>query len=205
MINQAYVDQAFRYLMTRATKLYSLRLMPGLSNHEIETIEQRHGFTFPLDLRLLLQTALPLTDDTRDFPNWRDGDAWLEHKLADPFSCVEYGVSEFDFWWKEWGKRPKSPTAAVALAADFLAAMPKLIPVYAHRYLPSIPTLAGNPVMSLVDFDFIYYGHDLPSYLAAEFGVPNPYPVPALPRYIPMWAEAVEATGGWSGPTAVTY
>jgi len=54
-----------------------------------------------------------------------------------------------------------------------------------------------------VDFDFIYYGYDLADYLREEFGAPNPYPRLDPPRYVPMWAEAVEAAGGWRGPLAM--
>ena len=40
----------------------------GLSDEEIAVIEQRHGFTFPLDLRLFLQHQHPCGEG---WPNWR--------------------------------------------------------------------------------------------------------------------------------------
>jgi hypothetical protein len=202
MIDRIYAEQTLQFLVNSSPHRNRIRLEPGLTDHEIESIQSKHGLVFPPDLRLLLQTALPLTDDARDFPDWRHGDSMLHSSLEVPRSCIECAVRDDGFWWSGWGDRPAAARDAALLSYRAMGVMPRLIRIYSHRYISSYPALAGNPVMSLVDFDFIYYGHDLASYLEAEFGAPNPYPVPELPRYVPMWAEAVEATGGWFGPTA---
>jgi hypothetical protein len=51
---------------------------------------------------------------------------------------------------------------------------PTLIPIYAHRYLPAQPVLAGNPVFSVYQTDIMHYGNDLASYFAHEFGFTLP-------------------------------
>lgn len=45
---------------------------------------------------------------------------------------------------------------------------PKLIPVYAHRYMPMLDN--DPPILSIHDTDVIYYGENLENYLEIEFG-----------------------------------
>jgi hypothetical protein len=66
-----------------------------------------------------------------------------------------------------------------------------MVPIYIHRYIPSKPAVDGNPVFSVVTYDMVYYGNDLPSYLEHEFGIPNPYPPPTQPRDIQPWSRLV--------------
>ena len=70
-----------------------------------------------------------------------------------------------------------------------------MIPVFAHRYLPASPWASGNPVFSIYQTDIIYYGLNLPSYLFAEFGVPNPFPTSDTPREIEFWSELERLNG----------
>jgi hypothetical protein len=67
--------------------------------------------------------------------------------------------------------------------------VPRLIPVYIHRFIPSEPPEAGNPVFSVHQSDIIIYGNDLAAYLSAEFGIPNPSTSPEAPRAIRFWSE----------------
>jgi hypothetical protein len=48
--------------------------------------------------------------------------------------------------------------------------VPRLVPVFSHRYLPAEPHLSGNPVLSVYQTDIIYYGSNLKRYIAHEFG-----------------------------------
>jgi hypothetical protein len=88
-----------------------------------------------------------------------------------------------------WGEKPQTLEAACAIARRAVAEAPILIPIYGHHYLPAEPSEAGNPVFSVYQTDIICYGFDLPSYLAVEFGVSNPYPLPESPREISFWSE----------------
>ncbi len=59
--------------------------------------------------------------------------------------------------------------AAVEIAAREIGAGAPLIPIYSHRYIPSAPSEAGNPILSVYQTDVIYYGSDLEDYFVNEF------------------------------------
>ena len=161
----------------------------GLSDQEIAEVERRYGFSFPLDLRSLLQTALPAS---ARFPNWRsDPTSDLEQRLAWPAEGIAFDVENNQFWLTAWGPRPSDLAEALALARAKVAEAPTLIPVYSHRFLPDEPPEAGNPVFSVYQTDIIYYGADLVSYLEAEFEIEtNGSPV-STPRTIRFWSDLV--------------
>lgn len=71
----------------------------------------------------------------------------------------------------EWGERPADIDAAKAVASAAVRAAPVMVPICGYRYLPAEPLEAGNPVFSIHQTDVIYYGHDLASYVEAEWGV----------------------------------
>lgn len=52
---------------------------------------------------------------------------------------------------------------------ELVAAAPRLLPIYSHRYLLAEPCRAGNPVFSVYQSDIIVYGTDLRTYLLHEF------------------------------------
>ncbi|MCG5220619.1 hypothetical protein [Streptosporangium sp. KLBMP 9127] len=55
-----------------------------------------------------------------------------------------------------------------------LAEVPKMAPVYAHRFLPAGRGAFGHPVLSMRGWDTIYYGSDLIDYISQEFEEPRP-------------------------------
>jgi len=87
--------------------------------------------------------------------------------MLGPWEGIAFDI-EHNFWWPAWGTRPTVLSEALIVAKAAMAQVPRLIPVYGHRYLPSEPHLAGNPVFSVVQTDIIYYGTDLRNYLAVE-------------------------------------
>jgi len=140
-------------------------LGPGLSESEFRRAEEIHGFRFPPDLRSLLAAALPIH---HSYPNWRQPESpSLQHWMLGPWEGIAFDI-EHNFWWPAWGTRPTVLSEALIVAKAAMAQVPRLIPVYGHRYLPSEPHLAGNPVFSVVQTDIIYYGTDLRNYLAVE-------------------------------------
>jgi hypothetical protein len=58
---------------------------------------------------------------------------------------------------------------ALRTARAELAAVPPLVPVYGHRYLPGTAGEWGHPVLSVRQTDIIVYGNDLADYLRHEF------------------------------------
>ena len=162
---------------------------PGLTAQQIDAAESAHAFSFPPDLRAFLEYALPI--DGR-FPDWRDPTSeFIQDRLSWPADSMCFDLEHNSFWLPSWGKKPDTLEAAQTRARTAVRAAPLLIPIYAHRYLPATPCEACNPVFSVYQTDIIFYGLDLPSYLFAEFGVPNPFPVPETPREIEFWCEMV--------------
>ena len=55
-----------------------------------------------------------------------------------------------------------------------LTAVPRMVPVYGHRYLPAGRGTYRHPVLSIWQTDIIYYGLDLADYIDCEFGRHDP-------------------------------
>ena len=70
---------------------------------------------------------------------------------------------------------------------EWVAAAPRLIPIYGHRMMPDEPQEPGNPVFSVHQTDIIHYGFDLADYLRHEFGLPGREPWPERVRPIRFW------------------
>jgi len=193
---QALVDHlrgtTYRFgLIMVDSPVHRIEFEAGLTDAEIAATEVRFGFRFPPDLREFLQTALPCSPR---FPNWRSAEeAELRGWLDAPREGVLFDV-ECGFWWSAWGPRPDDHGHAVDLARMELSALPPLIPVYGHRYLPSEPHRSGNPVFSVYQTDVIYYGADLEKYLAVEFGKQE-FTREATESgvRVPFWTELAEA------------
>lgn len=168
-------------------------LTAGLSEDELRGAEEELGASFPPDLRMLLEYATPRGER---FPDWRNPhSAAIAERLAWPADSMCFDIEHAEFWLPEWGGRPGSLEEAHTKARAEVSHAPVLIPIFAHRYLPASPCREGNPVFSVYQTDIIYYGNDLPSYLHAEFGVPNPYAVPGSPREIELWSKLVRLNG----------
>lgn len=161
----------------------------GLTEEELRFAEDAIGVGFPADLRLLLAHALPVGDG---FPNWREphGQPMVD-QMAHPIEGVLFDVRVNHFWMPLWPTRPSGVELSVALASELLATWPKLIPLYGHRYLPSEPNRPGNPVLSVMQTNIIYYGSTLPDYFQNEF-VSRRWAVGGESRSIPSWGYFVE-------------
>ena len=70
----------------------------------------------------------------------------------------------------------------------YLDAVPTLIPVYSHRFLPATPCEAGNPIFSMFGTDTIIYGGDLLEYFCFEFKVDSPRAEKPLLKKIAFWS-----------------
>jgi hypothetical protein len=141
---------------------------PGLTDSEIAAVETEFGFSFADDHRAFLAAGLPAG---RGWPDWRHGDrAQLRERLAWPVEGVLFDVAENEFWYEGWGPRPAESTEAVAAARRMLMTVPRLVPVYSHRYLPAGRSVSGHPVLSVMQTDIITYGADLVGYVRREFG-----------------------------------
>jgi hypothetical protein len=172
----------------------------GLSDVEVNNIEQTCNFQFPPDLRTFLQLGVPLRWKVYDFlvdenfPNWREDSLLIMHSAEEHVvGTFHSDIENNNFWMKEWGNRPKELNQALAICDHFLQKAPILIPLFGYRFLPGEPNLSGNPVFSMWQpLETIYYGYNIQNYLMNEFvlddgewGESPDY------RYIPLWSDIV--------------
>lgn len=138
----------------------------GLSGEEVARIEAEFGFTFPPDLKAVLQEGLPVGVG---FPDWRSGGSQqLRMSLNLPVAGLSYEVVRGKFWWKQWGQRPSDTENAAKIARQALKKVPILVPLYGHCYIPSSPALAGNPVFFVDHTDVFCYGYDLSDFFGRQ-------------------------------------
>jgi hypothetical protein len=165
----------------RLAELGCCEITRGLTNAEFAWIEQQYGLEFADDHRAFLATGLPVRQPRQEgqtwekpWPDWRDGDpAELRAHLDWPIHCLLADV-QHGHWRPDWGERPDSPEAAVETARLRLATVPRMVPVYAHRFLPAGRGSFGHPVLSMRGEDIVYYGADLLDYINQEFEEPQP-------------------------------
>lgn len=153
---------------------------PGLTDAEFERIEAEFGIEFSDDHYGFLASGLPLRAapgeawPQKGWPDWRNGDPErLREQLNRPVEGVLFDVQANSFWHRTWGIRPADPEKAMAIARKRLARVPKMIPVYGHRYLPSKRGDYGHPVLSIYQSDAVIYGNDLADYIANECNGPQ--------------------------------
>ncbi|HEX3781669.1 MAG TPA: hypothetical protein VHX38_18560 [Pseudonocardiaceae bacterium] len=154
---------------------------PGLTEAEFARIENEYGFEFAADHRAFLAAGLPRSRPATStpevihtwrepWPDWRDDDpAVLRGRLDGPIEGVLFDVEHNSTWYDGWGPRPEQAAERLAKARQELATVPKLVPVYGHRFLPAGSGSFGHPVLSVRQTDIIYYGKDLADYVYREF------------------------------------
>ena len=184
-MDSAYLDTLAEALDSRPEVQ---RLDPGLTDAEIESVQDRFGFQFPPDLRSVLQRFLPVG---QNFPDWRGGSVFdLLARLVWPLEGILFDLRH-GLWLAEWGEKPLDSEEAKELVRRIVSGAPILVPIFSHRYLPAEPLLAGNPVFSVYQTDIVYYGNDLASYFQKEFGVALPDWAASKPRPIRFWDRAM--------------
>ena len=115
--------------------------------------------SLPDDLRALLTECLPTG---RRFPNWRDPTSEsLRTLMNEPALGLIFDIRNDGLWVPSFGPMPDSIDDRVEIARTALEAVPRLVPVYGHRYLPTEPAAVGNPVLSVMQADIIVYGANL--------------------------------------------
>ena len=166
---------------------------PGLTESEVQRAEKSYGLTFPPDLRMLLNFALPIG---KDWPNWREIHSPAIWKMLKwPYEGMCFDIEHNAFWPQKWGPRPVDLTECFTVAKQRLDTAPNLIPIFGHRYLPDRPGIEGNPVLSVHQTDIIHYGRDLCNYFKNEFhyyfGTAE-YEIVGPIRRIEFWSDIID-------------
>lgn len=167
-----------------------IKFAKGLSPEEFKSAEEYYGISFPDDYREFLSEALPVG---KSFPNWRILSEDLKSSLEWPWSGMAFDIEHDSYWHASWGMRPAELVDALRVAKEQFDRLPKLIPVYGHRYISSEPREAGNPIFSVYQMDIIYYGSTLAEYFEIEFLGLEHSKISQNIRPIRFWTEVVES------------
>ncbi|XP_077233501.1 uncharacterized protein LOC143875784 [Tasmannia lanceolata] len=216
---------AYAKIVIDHLKNCEIPVLEGLSDSEFSSIESSFAFRFPPDLRAILREGLPVGTG---FPNWRSSSRQqLQILINLPISGLCNEISKGNFWHESWGLKPNNFTETLTLAKRFLQNVPILVPIYKHCYIPSLPNLAGNPVIFVRGKDFRYSGFDVSGFFQTEEfrpkrGVPRPIRYapdekngkseilsPAwaakVARRIEFWSELVDECGTCEGSESRTW
>ena len=161
----------------------------GYTQSELDVAQAKYGLVFPPDLVALLRDRRPVLAY-----DWRSDDKEIREMLRWPLEGLLFDVENNAMWWPEWGVRPGTAEARSEIIAKVVSDAPKLIPLVSHRYLPTEPHEAGNPVFSVYQSDVIYYGGDLADYFEREFVDPR-RPLPQHIKHVRFWSDLVERNG----------
>jgi hypothetical protein len=172
---------------------------PGLTDTDFARIERDYEFEFADDHRAFLAAGLPLNTPAgknqtwrKLWPDWRDGDPGdLHERLGWPIEGALFDVGNNALWHPAWGQRPADISMALNTARRHLTQAPKMVPVYAHRYLPAGRGTHGHPVLSIYQTDIIVYGIDLADYIHNEFSGAG-WSISAdwtPPPMVPFWSD----------------
>lgn len=141
----------------------------GLTLDELKQIEMIYQIKFPSSLREFLMIALPVS---KGFYNWRDiqddNVRFIKKVINKPLSDIHNMAGEV-YWCDDWGQEPGDEKIISEEVIERLKEAPKLVPIYAHRYIPMVVD-ENPPVISIHDIDIIYYGENLEDYFNVEFG-----------------------------------
>lgn len=161
----AYAKAVIHHLATTSDVVVE----PGLTEAEFTAIESAFHFTFPPDLRSVLQEGLPVGPG---FPNWRCSSAQqLKILTSLPALGLCKEVATNNFWARSWGEKPKRTDEAVELAKRLLKESPVLVPIYRNCYIPCAPNLAGNPVFYVDGGDVRIWSFDIAGFFQqVDFG-----------------------------------
>jgi hypothetical protein len=139
----------------------------GLSSAELASIESQLGFRLPEDFSYLLGNVQDPGGMLFPWANFEKQE--YDKAIAWVLKGIKFDIEHAKVWLPRWGQRPAALSAALDIAERDFATWPKLVPVFAHRFLAAEPCRSGNPVFSIMQTDIIYYGADLAHYLLNEF------------------------------------
>ena len=145
----------------------------GLNDEEFEKIEKFYNIKFPKVLKILYKSFLPNLYNWRDFSE--DNVQKIKKYLNMPIEGILCDIQYNSFWVDCFGEKTGDIEQNKAKAEEYLKnakeeEVPRLIPIYSHRYVPSFPDSIDVPVFSVMQTDIIYYGKNIENYFEHEFG-----------------------------------
>jgi len=175
-----------------------IQIYEGLTEEEFYKIESFYSIKFPKVLRILYKSFLP------NFYNWRDfSDENVEKiklYLNMPIEGIKFDIKYNNFWLECFGEKTGDIENDISKAEEYMKnakeeEVPKLVPIYSHRYVPCFPEIIDVPVFSVHQTDIIYYGYNLEDYFEKEFNknFSNQNENPDIgTKEVPFWSKLVE-------------
>ena len=165
----------------------------GMRESEIAATQDFYEIVFPPDLKNLLMSFMPIGEN---FYEWNDYSSqnveYIKSMLYWPIHGVLFDVERNNLWLKAWGGKPNKLNRQIEHVRKYMERVPKLIPIYAHRYISSVPDEAGNPVYSVYQTDIIFYGKDIWDYFEVEFNEKDQQDIEFDKiKQIPFWHELI--------------
>jgi hypothetical protein len=106
--------------------------MPGYTQTELDAAQEKWSLRFPPDLiAILRERRSVIADDPFDWVKTTDDK--IRDVLNWPLEGFWFDVQHNNAWWPEWGEKPARPKQQLEALRAFVAAAPKLIPVFGHR------------------------------------------------------------------------
>jgi hypothetical protein len=192
----SFSDEMAQLAITKIRKT-DTPVVDGLSQDEIDQIESLLGAVIPPDLKTLFRVGMPVSNNNNNpelFPDWHNNfPKLIKDMQTDVERAFTHDIEKCGYWHSSFGKKPSSIGEAKKQAIKVIRSWPPLIRVYGHRFMPTSPSGAGNPVLSVWQAtDSIYYGNDLADYLRHEFEITLPIKIPESPRDVPFWGDAFD-------------
>lgn len=173
----------------------SIRLEKGMSDAEIKKAEQHYQITFPYELKILLKAVLPVSPHFYNWNNYSiENQKIIKQALNWPIEGLLFDIEYNNLWLEDyWGNAPEQLNEKLLVAKKQLMKMTKLIPIYSHRYIPSLPNQQLAPILSVYQSDIIYYGNNLWNYFEHEFTYINYIDIDFTGiAHIPFWSVFLE-------------
>lgn len=160
----------------------------GLSDDEIDTVEEKHGIKFTpehreflkilhtVDRKEPIEYTEPFEEDAEEliryipyFYNWLQDEELIREQFNWPLTSIMQDVMGANkVWLKSWGEYTDDEQKATTIVTGWLDKAPKLLPLTSHRFLVSDTSLDYRPVLSVWGSDVVVYGWNLRSYLLNE-------------------------------------
>lgn len=143
----------------------------GLTLDEINKAETFYNIKFHPDHRGLIRAGLFADENGYNWHDYSDKNiARIREMLDWPQEGILFDIEFNNFWMTKLGQKPADLTQAKEIFTNWYKLnVPRLIPIYSHRYMSSEPDKLGAPVYSVHQTDIIYYGNNIFSYLKNEF------------------------------------
>ena len=171
-------------------KKREINLEKGLTDFQIEEVENRYNIIFPKSYKTFLKEVYPVGEG---FCKWLDISAEnvnrIKKILKFPYESIIENLSEI-IWNKKWGKEPKTLEEKKEIINNIMQTSPKIIPVYAHRYMVDDGIDDDPPILSIYYTDIIVYENTLKDYLKREFDKNNISK--RIDTHIDFWSDIEE-------------